>query len=377
MNHALPTVAPIHISRLSAVQFGLLVALFGAAINPVFATQNNSGRYVVPTPNGQWRAVDYSSHNGKRATFYPSWYAGVNVSQSEWKSGESSLDSTGAGLVLGNHFKPHWRWELRHRYQEPKSTNDGGGRHSLSSFSADYIVAEPEDGASALLRMGVAQASGSTLSSEHGSAEALLGLGLQWREGRWLARVMVEQMGEDQRWAGVSLAGYFGGGEQAPKKSLHPSVVVAPATVAAPVVLERAPSATAKAQEQIVERSETPARFVAQPQPHLPLQPQAECKDVFATRLLEGIEYSAKNSAQLSRKSAEQLAQIGSSYAKRDYINVLLQLSAATEALASDRASSVIAALNKSRELYGRIESESVLGEESLVLVMKDGRRCR
>ncbi len=389
MSLGLFTLASARIERRLVLQLSVAATLFAAAINPVNAAQNNSGRYVVPAGEGQWRAVDYAAYNGNSATFYPSWYAGVDIAHSEWESDGSDQDSTGAGLVLGNHFKPQWRWEVRHRYQDPVSADDGSGeRHTLSSLALDYMVVPPGDGASVLLRAGMAQAAGDGLSSEQGDVQALLGLGLQWREGRWMARMMVEQMGEEQRWAGVTLAGYFGGGELRPrdKKASEIDTAVVPLAVPVPVPVP-VPVAVPNLMEPIsdtamirsVEQTEMQPRDTDQALSHLPVAvaPKSVCGDVFATRKLGGVAFTDLRSSELTDKSAAMLAQIGTSYARRSYINVQLELSARSVALAESRSESVIRALNSSGDLDGRIDSESLLGPDGVALIMKDGRRCR
>ena len=353
------------------------------------ATTNNSGRYVVAGENGVWRAVDDDTIDIAGSVFYPSWYVGVDLSQTKWDAKDFESESSGAGVVIGNHFHPHLRWELRHRYQEPEAEYSGveAQTHTLSSLVLDYIVAEPADGFSPVLRGGVAQANGDGFADDQSDAAALLGLGMQWREDRWLVRMMLEQAGEDQQWGALTVAGYLGGG-QSPKvvEETLPSpakTYVAPAVIddvvieqpvttlvpAEPVIVVDEPIAILEVPDNVV----TPVTPVT---PVAPATPSALCGEVFSTRVMSDISFVDNSSEQLTARSEMQLAQIGSSYARRDYVAVEVEVSSPSATLAERRAASVIEALNMNGELSDRIVSRGYEGPEGLTLAMKDMRRC-
>ncbi|MGB0867088.1 MAG: outer membrane beta-barrel protein, partial [Granulosicoccaceae bacterium] len=204
----------VRIDSLTRSTMASAITLLIAMLPAQQVAANNSGRYVVADENGVWHPAVAGAEG---ATFYPSWYFGLDLSQSKWDADDFENEATGAGIAVGNHFSPHLRWEFRYRFQQPESEYSGpeGEEHTLTSLAMDYLVSEPGDGFSPIVRGGVARSDSDGFEDEQSDAMALLGLGLQWREDRWTVRMMVEQSGEDQQWASVMLAGYIGGNESA------------------------------------------------------------------------------------------------------------------------------------------------------------------
>ena len=358
---------------------GAIALLVGfAPAQQVSASQNNSGRYVVAGEDGVWRAVDASKDD---SVFYPSWYLGLDVSQSHWESDSFESKSTGAGLVVGNHFSPHLRWELRHRYQQPETKYSGvaGEDHTLSSLSLDYLVSEPKDGFSPVVRGGVARADGDGFEDEQSDAMALLGLGVQWREDRWTVRMLVEQAGEDLTWGGVTIAGYMGGNTPSAAQTYSTETIDLPVeepqeeSVIQPV--EPEPVVITEASDVVAEVVETPVPVM--PVGVAPNIAAAQCGKVFSTRVMNDVTFANSRSDKLTARSVQQLSQIGASYARRSYVAVEAYVSASDAGLAERRAASVIAALNASGELDGRVSTRAAAGADALLLSMKDMRRCK
>ncbi len=346
------------------------------------ANSNNSGRYVVPDSQGVWQSVE-SGEPGQGGVFYPSWYMGVDVSKSRWDSDDFENTSTGAGLLVGNHFSPHLRWELSHRYQNPDSefTDDEGENYTLSSFSLDYLVNKPKDGFSPVLRGGVGIAN--DLKDDQGEVAALLGLGMQWREDRWTVRLMAEQMGQDLNWAGMTLAGYIGGNEQKTREAMQrPAAVIEQPVAEVVPAVKIEPKQPTTDSTVAVDSTPTLEAVITPTVASIPVNPAPsvkraqECGSVFSTREMENIEFVSGNSEILTRASKDQLTQIGKAYARRSYINVEVSVSAKTEFLAELRADSVISALNTFGVLDDRIGSKTRTGVDSLSLSMKDTRGC-
>lgn len=351
----------------------------------ILASQNNSGRYVVADDDGVWRAVESDADD---SVFYPSWYLGLDVSQSHWESDSFESKSTGAGIVVGNHFNPHLRWELRHRYQQPETKYTGvdGEDHTLSSLSLDYLVSEPKDGFSPVIRGGVARADGDGFEDEQSDAMALLGLGVQWREDRWTVRMLVEQAGEDLMWGGLTIAGYVGGNTSSaaqiysteavslpvekPQEELE-ILAVEPQPELEPVVIADAPAA----EPVVVEIEQVPVPVM--PVGVAPKMATAQCGKVFSTRVMNDVTFANSRSDKLTARSVQQLSQIGSSYARRSYVAVEAYVSAPDAGLAQKRAASVIAALNSNGELDGRVSTRVAAGAEALLLSMQDMRHCK
>lgn len=365
------------ISRVKQItRTALSAALLAAALAPAQqAAANNSGRYVVADGNGGWRAVE-AGHPG--AVFYPSWYAGVDLSQSDWKAGDFESEATGVGLVVGNHFKPQLRWELRHRQDRPEgdSKASAGDDYSTTSLALDYLVEEPADGFSSVLRAGVASADGDALPDEQSEVEALLGLGLQWREDRWTVRAMLEQAGADQRWGSVVLSGYFGGEQGAAQRAPAAAKPVAVKPVAVkPVAVKPAPAKpVAPASTRPTPAAKPAARAPARTaRPALP----RHCGKVVSSRVMNNVAYRRYDSSELSERSRRELQQIGRSYARRDYVAVDVTVIAPSGALARDRGIAVVKALGADAPLKGRVRLRIGRGQESLTIAMRDTRSCR
>lgn len=351
-----------------------------APAQQVLASQNNSGRYVVAGEDGVWRAVEANTDD---SVFYPSWYLGLDVSQSHWESDSFESKSTGAGVVVGNHFNPHLRWELRHRYQQPetKYSDVAGEDHTLSSLSLDYLVSEPKDGFSPVIRGGVARADGDGFEDEQSDAMALLGLGVQWREDRWTVRMLVEQAGEDLTWGGLTIAAYVGGNASSAAHAYSTEAAVLPVeepqeeleiqpVEPEPAVIADAPDAEPVV--VVVEVVETPV-----PVGVAPKMVVTQCGEVFSTRVMNDVTFANSRSDKLTARSVQQLSQIGASYARRSYVAVEAYVSAPDAGLAERRAASVIVALNTSGELDGRVSTRATAGADALLLSMQDMRHCK
>lgn len=362
---------------------GAIALLVGfAPAQQVIASQNNSGRYVVASDDGVWRSVEASTDD---SVFYPSWYLGLDVSQSHWESDRFESKSTGAGLVVGNHFNPHLRWELRHRYQQPETKYTGveGEDHSLSSLSLDYLVSEPKDGFSPVIRGGVARADGAGFEDEQSDAMALLGLGVQWREDRWTVRMLVEQAGEDLTWGGLTIAGYVGGNASSAEQAYSAKTVDLPAAepqeklAIQPVEPEIVVIPDAPDVEPVVAEVVEITVPVVTPVGVAPKMVAAQCGKVFSTRVMNDVTFANSRSDKLTARSVQQLSQIGASYARRSYVAVEAYVSAPDAELAERRAATVITALNMSGELDGRVSTRAAAGADALLLSMKDMRHCK
>lgn len=352
---------------------GTIALLLGVVpVQQVLASQNNSGRYVVAGEDGVWRAVEVSTDD---SVFYPSWYLGLDVSQSHWESDSFESKSTGAGLVVGNHFSPHLRWELRHRYQQPETKYSGvaGEDHTLSSLTLDYLVSEPKDGFSPVVRGGVARADGDGFEDEQSDALALLGLGVQWREDRWIVRMLVEQAGEDLTWGGLTIAGYVGGNASSTARTYNIEAVDLP------IEEPREESAIQPVEPELANIAD--AEPVTAEAPVLvgvaPKTTAAQCGKVFSTRVMNDVAFVTSRSDKLTARSVQQLSQIGASYARRSYVAVEAYVSASDSGLADRRAASVIAALNTNGELVGRVSARAAAGADALLLSMQDMRHCK
>ena len=363
---------------------GAIALLVGfAPVQQVLASQNNSGRYVVADEDGVWRAVEANTDD---SVFYPSWYLGLDVSQSQWESDSFESKSTGAGLVVGNHFQPHLRWELRHRYQQPETKYSGvaGEDHTLSSLTLDYLVSEPKDGFSPVIRGGVARADGDGFEDEQSDAMALLGLGVQWREDRWTVRMLVEQAGEDLMWGGLTIAGYVGGNVSTAAQAYSTEAVAPPVEMpqeevniqpVEPETDEMIVAVAPVAEPAVAEVVETAVPVA--PIGVAPKVAAAQCGKVFSTRIMNDVTFANSRSDKLTARSVQQLSQIGASYARRSYVAVEAYVSAPDVGLAERRAVSVIEALNTSGELDGRVSSRVAAGTDALLLSMQDMRLCK
>ena len=147
-----------------------------------------------------------------------------------WRTNDDS--DWGWKVAVGQHFKPHWFWELAYSdlgeaglgNRNPaleRVTPNANIDYKVPSLMAGYWLREPHHRVNAFVKVGASLIQNSASDErigydEQSSMQLAFGLGVQYRpaESAWFARAELDSYDRDARYLGIQIGRYFGGSER-------------------------------------------------------------------------------------------------------------------------------------------------------------------
>lgn len=166
--------------------------------------------------------------------YQPCWYIGAGLGLSHvdpegkvngWSTDDDSSD--GFAIQIGQHFKPHWFWELKYvdageaglGNDNPlldQALSDAAIEYKIPSLMAGYFLRDPQHRLNFYGKAGAANIATRANDRRIGedkksSIQFALGVGAQYRfkQSPWILRAEFDSYDRDVNWWSISVSRYF------------------------------------------------------------------------------------------------------------------------------------------------------------------------